>query len=112
MMLALAADMPPAIVQCRESKPERAEVYWAWRMIEGRQCWYPGRPGKSRELLRWGKPSPRPQADEGTGEPSAPVPEPMTIEPKGGFEDRWRGIQELCSGSDCRSWEAPPMEIK
>jgi|RhiMetdeSRZDD1v2_1073273.scaffolds.fasta_scaffold01566_16 hypothetical protein len=27
--------------------------YWAWRMIDGRKCWYEGRPGISKDSLRW-----------------------------------------------------------
>jgi hypothetical protein len=27
--------------------------YWAWRMIDGRKCWYEGKPGMSKDNLRW-----------------------------------------------------------
>jgi hypothetical protein len=27
--------------------------YWAWRMIDGRKCWYEGKPGMSKDKLRW-----------------------------------------------------------
>jgi hypothetical protein len=27
--------------------------HWAWRMIDGRKCWYEGKPGMSKDHLRW-----------------------------------------------------------
>jgi hypothetical protein len=27
--------------------------YWAWRLIDGRKCWYEGKPGTSKDNLRW-----------------------------------------------------------
>jgi hypothetical protein len=27
--------------------------YWSWRMIDGRKCWYEGKPMLSKELLEW-----------------------------------------------------------
>jgi hypothetical protein len=27
--------------------------YWSWRMIDGRKCWYAGKPMISRSLLEW-----------------------------------------------------------
>ncbi len=27
--------------------------YWSWRMIDGRKCWYEGKPMLSKALLEW-----------------------------------------------------------
>jgi len=27
--------------------------YWSWRMIDGRKCWYEGKPMLSKDLLEW-----------------------------------------------------------
>src|SRR5215475_1184236 len=27
--------------------------FWSWRMIDGRKCWYQGKPMISRDLLEW-----------------------------------------------------------
>jgi hypothetical protein len=27
--------------------------YWTWRLIDGRKCWYEGKPGMSKDNLRW-----------------------------------------------------------
>ena len=38
-----------------ECEPQRVHDnrYWSYRIIEGRTCWYPGRPGKPKNELRW-----------------------------------------------------------
>lgn len=30
-----------------------AEGYWSWRMIDGRKCWYQGKPMLSKSSLEW-----------------------------------------------------------
>ena len=30
-----------------------SQGYWSWRMIDGRKCWYEGKPGLSKSLLEW-----------------------------------------------------------
>jgi hypothetical protein len=42
-----------AVTQCRMA-PDRADrQWWSWRRIEGKRCWYRGRPGRDRAALRW-----------------------------------------------------------
>ena len=38
---------------CRSDKPHNRAEWWAYRVIDGKQCWYPGRPGMSKNLLSW-----------------------------------------------------------
>jgi hypothetical protein len=37
--------------QCSVSAASRG--YWSWRMIDGRKCWYEGKPMLSRAMLEW-----------------------------------------------------------
>jgi hypothetical protein len=37
---------------------------WAWREIDGRQCWYRGQPGRPKYLLRWTFSSPRQSSEK------------------------------------------------
>jgi hypothetical protein len=30
-----------------------AQGYWSWRVIDGRKCWYEGKPMLSKSLLEW-----------------------------------------------------------
>jgi hypothetical protein len=39
--------------QCSAAKPSNPQGYWSWRMIDGRKCWYEGKPMLSRDLLEW-----------------------------------------------------------
>jgi hypothetical protein len=37
--------------QCSASAASHA--YWSWRLIDGRKCWYKGKPMVSKALLEW-----------------------------------------------------------
>ncbi|WP_143271550.1 hypothetical protein [Bradyrhizobium mercantei] len=39
--------------QCNAAMPPNPREYWSWRLIDGRKCWYEGRPMLSRSLLEW-----------------------------------------------------------
>ena len=53
MTTASAADLRAGTVDCEPQKPRGAKVYWSYRIVDGRTCWYAGRPGKSKSQLRW-----------------------------------------------------------
>lgn len=36
-----------------EEKKGSSKHYWSWRIIDGKKCWYPGRPGKPKSELQW-----------------------------------------------------------
>jgi hypothetical protein len=38
---------------CQTSKPAAGHGPWAWRLIDGRKCWYEGAAGMDKSLLRW-----------------------------------------------------------
>ena len=39
--------------QCSESIASNQRGYWSWRMIDGRKCWYEGKPMLSKSSLEW-----------------------------------------------------------
>jgi hypothetical protein len=41
--------------QCSPAMPSNPHGYWSWRLIDGRKCWYEGKPGLSKSLLEWPK---------------------------------------------------------
>jgi len=42
-----------AAIECKAATPSAAKEYWSWRLIDGKRCWYPGRPGMNKANLRW-----------------------------------------------------------
>jgi hypothetical protein len=44
---------PVQAKECRVERPSNAQAYWSYRIIDGRKCWYEGRPGFSKSLLHW-----------------------------------------------------------
>jgi hypothetical protein len=41
-----------AAIECAAEAQSRT-AYWSWRIIDGKRCWYPGRPGMSKANLHW-----------------------------------------------------------
>ena len=40
--------------QCRSARPSNPHgEWWSYRLIDGRKCWYQGKPGFSKSLLEW-----------------------------------------------------------
>ena len=44
---------PAQAKQCRTERPSDAQAYWSYRLIDGKKCWYEGKPGYSKSLLQW-----------------------------------------------------------
>src|SRR6185436_18854069 len=42
-------------VDCSVARPSNTHVYWSWRLIDGRKCWYAGKTMISKSLLQWPK---------------------------------------------------------
>jgi hypothetical protein len=40
-------------VECSVARPSNANAYWSWRLIDGRKCWYAGKPMISKSSLSW-----------------------------------------------------------
>jgi len=49
-----AGDVPTSVkaVACQTSSPA-GHGHWAWRLIDGRKCWYEGAVGMDKSLLHW-----------------------------------------------------------
>jgi hypothetical protein len=43
------------LVECEPQRVTGDGRYWAYRVVDGRECWYPGRPGKPKNELVWGR---------------------------------------------------------
>jgi hypothetical protein len=76
-------------VQCKAEVPAARTGYWSWRNIDGKQCWYQGKPGMDKANLEWPRATPSPAAQESASE------QPMlkTNSPKIEylpFETRWQ----------------------
>ena len=41
------------LVECEPQRVTDDGRHWAYRIIDGRECWYPGRPGKPKNELFW-----------------------------------------------------------
>jgi hypothetical protein len=67
------------LVECEPQRVTGDGRHWAYRIVDGRECWYPGRPGKPKNELFWDRgitPSARQPVDqpEAETEPSEPPP--------------------------------------
>ena len=52
------AALPIIAVATAEAKQQCSvaaghDGYWSWRMIDGRKCWYEGKPMLSKSVLEW-----------------------------------------------------------
>src|ERR1700693_4877594 len=39
--------------QCSPTMPSNPHGYWSWRLVDGRKCWYEGKPMLSKSSLEW-----------------------------------------------------------
>src|SRR5215813_11432083 len=64
------------LVQC---EPQRVTGgYWAYRIIDGRECWYQGQPGKPKNELFWDRsPTERQRMDQPEAETKVEPPAPL-----------------------------------
>jgi hypothetical protein len=86
------------LVECEPQRVTGDGRYWAYRIVDGRECWYPGRPGKPKNELFWDRaPSAhhlmdQPEAETEPFEPpsrivGAPPEQPETTE---AMPEQWR----------------------
>ena len=83
--------------QCSAATPSNAHGrWWSYRLIDGRKCWYEGKPMLSKSLLEWPKEaSPQPSAGEVTSavaeKPGNPLhTQALALKDPETFEARWR----------------------
>jgi hypothetical protein len=80
LLLVLLGAIPAAsAVECKAELPPSRSEWWSWRIIDGKRCWYRGRPGTSKANLQWPK-GDVPAADVGPGnaQRSAPIGVPQS----------------------------------
>lgn len=51
LSVGIAATQPKQ--PCSAAMPSNPRAYWSWRLIDGRKCWYEGKPMLSKSLLEW-----------------------------------------------------------
>jgi hypothetical protein len=94
----------PAL-ECQASA-QSGESHWAWRLIDGRKCWYKGAAGMDKSLLHWPdgddapdrteRPLDKPEMAKAQAMPQVqPIPPEVLkmlpiMPPQPTFEDRWR----------------------
>jgi len=83
--------------QCKTERPSNAS-YWSYRLIDGRNCWYAGKPMLSKSLLHW-QPSRTAKADDPEREPILPAGRYNFLDAQASipddpdsFEARWRRL--------------------
>ena len=52
------------VIECKAELPVARTGYWSWRNIDGKQCWYPGRPGMDKARLQWPRSTHLPDPNE------------------------------------------------
>ncbi|WP_245283983.1 MULTISPECIES: hypothetical protein [Bradyrhizobium] len=85
--------------QCRAAMPQNPQgEWWSYRLIDGRKCWYVGKPMLSKSLLEWPSESPE---TESRGDAAGAVIAPskpgnpldaqaLALRDFDTFEARWR----------------------
>src|SRR6201987_4900453 len=82
--------------QCKTERPSNARSYWSYRLIDGRKCWYEGKPMLSKSLLHW-PPARTAKADNAGREPILPAARYNYLDAQASmpddsdsFDARWR----------------------
>jgi hypothetical protein len=90
-LLCVLSSAAIAMTACQPSRPSDARDYWAWRLIDGRQCWYQGQPGRSKATLFWSAEQPS------SAEPEVEQPEQPTMadEERALLESYWPDLDML-----------------
>jgi hypothetical protein len=45
--------IPAQASQCSAKRPAHVRSYWSYRLIDGRKCWYEGKPMLPKSMLHW-----------------------------------------------------------
>jgi hypothetical protein len=88
--------------ECVAAMPSNPHGHWSWRLIDGRKCWYEGKPMLSRSLLEWraqGSALPNAEAELISVLPERPH-NPLDSQARAPddpdtFEARWRAIRMM-----------------
>jgi len=72
---AQTAEPGAQMIDCLAELPTPRKGYWSYRLIDGRKCWYEGKPGLAKSSLRW---SDQPAADAADRSATGAVNQPAT----------------------------------
>jgi hypothetical protein len=61
----LTLSTPANSVECQAELPAARTGNWSWRNIDGKRCWYAGRPGRDKASLQWPRSAPQPAWEDG-----------------------------------------------
>ena len=86
-------------IACAAAVPTPAKGHWYYRLIDGRKCWYQGKPMLPKSVLHWPKEKPVVEAEVAT---PAPPPE---ITPS--TDGRSVGDVSASPPADPNIWPAP-----
>jgi hypothetical protein len=97
-LLSIGIPNAQAKQQCSAATPSNPQGWWSYRLIDGRKCWYAGKPMLSKSLLEWPKePSAQPVSNEEevtnvvTEKPGNPLDsQARALKDSDTFEARWR----------------------
>ncbi len=85
--------------KCSAAMPSHPHGYWSWRLIDGRRCWYEGKPLLSKSSLEWpAQASVQPNSDREltsvvADKPGNPLDSQARVpDDPDTFEARWRAI--------------------
>jgi hypothetical protein len=99
----LSMPIPLALAKqpCSGAMPPSSHGYWSWRLIDGRKCWYEGKPMLSKSELEWPRqPSAQPDSDgelasAATERPNSPMDSQAKAPPDtDSFNALWRARVE------------------
>ena len=75
-------------VECSAELPSARTDFWSWRIIDGKRCWYTGRPGMSKDKLQWPRSAQEPYREQNE-----------VVQPKNRFQPK---VEELPFGERWR----------
>jgi hypothetical protein len=71
--------------ECSSERPSNTRSYWSYRLIDGRKCWYEGKPMLSKSLLHW--PLARANAGDPEREQSIPAARHNSLDAQASMPD-------------------------
>src|SRR6516225_7252087 len=110
--IALSAFGVPAVLakqQCSAAMPSDVHGHWwSYRLIDGRKCWYEGKPGLSKSLLEW--PAQAKSVEPKSAEPRSA--EAKTAEPKSAEAKAAESKPAHAKAVEAKTGEAKPVPAK
>jgi hypothetical protein len=105
LLITVSSPVVQAKQQCSVAIPPHPQSqWWSYRLIDGRKCWYEGKPGLSKDLLEWPKEAAARPASVEQVKP-APVED---VKPAPAEEAKRAAPEKTPASQDSQAW-APSM---